>query len=112
MSEVAEAGADRRLDWDEAEERSMVAGGSRLTVRGTAPVPMAVRLEPGPIPINPDDANRDYRSVLVIGRPSAIDPQVETPWDVSADTANLPRGDRGFVLIGATMREFFPPQED
>ena len=99
----------QRLDWDEAEMHAKTAGGFILVIRGVAPVPMEVELEPRPVGTAPDE----YRGIAVVGTPrDDVVPQVETPWGIQVDPAELPKGTRGFVLVGATKREYFPPQED
>jgi hypothetical protein len=97
-----------RIDWNEATGHPKTAGGFRLVVRGIAPVPTEVRLDPQPTGIAPVD----YHGVEVQGKADDPNLQVETPWTIEADTEKLPHGRIGIVLIGATMSKYFPPQED
>jgi hypothetical protein len=54
----------------------------------------------------------DYAGVEVQGKVGDVSSKVETPWKVEADSEKLPHGKKGIVLIGATMREYFPPQDE
>lgn len=103
MSEQAE-GTEERLDWDEAVTHPKTANGFVLVVRGISRVPMEVRLRPLPIGIAPED----YQGVEVLGRTGDGTIEIETPWTVEIDTGELLHGRKGFVLIGATKREYFP----
>jgi hypothetical protein len=106
MSEKPQS-AGERLDWDTAEMHPGVAGGFILVVRGVAVVPMKVRLHPLPIGIVPED----YNGIEVVGVRDDPSLEVETPWTAQIDTEGR-GGRKGFVLIGATQREYFPPKED
>jgi hypothetical protein len=109
VTAMAEQATDNRnrLDWTEATMHPMVAGGFQLVVRGVAPVPVDVELRPLPIPIAPVE----YHGIEVIGTPRGPTTQVETPWTMEVDADEIVRGTKGFVLIGATMREYFPPKD-
>lgn len=106
MGSESEAGW-RRLDWDTAEVHPMVAGGFVLVVRGTWIPLEQVQLHRLPTGIAPED----YHGVEVRG--IAKDPtlQVQEPWEVSLSTDGL-SGRVGFVLLGATKRQHFPPRDD
>jgi hypothetical protein len=106
MSESVER-TDERLDWDEAELHPGTVEGFVLVVRGVAPVPMDVRLNPLPIGIVPND----YRGIEVLGHAAEVGPQIETPWTAELDTSGL-AGPKGIVLVGATKREYFPPKDE
>jgi hypothetical protein len=97
---------EQRLDWDKAQLHPKTAEGFILVVDGVAPVPMKVRLHSLPIGIAPED----YHEVEVVGRAADVSPQVETPWKAEIDTEGL-SGRKGFVLIGETKREYFPPKD-
>jgi hypothetical protein len=43
--------------------------------------------------------------------PRGLRPRGRHPLQGGADTKHLPHGNVGFVLIGATMREYVPPKE-
>jgi hypothetical protein len=96
-----------RIDWDGASMRPMAAGGFVLTVKGEAPVPTAVCLNPRPIGIVPED----YNGIEVLGTPKDPASDVLTPWEVDLPNAERQNGRVGIVLIGATKREYFPPQD-
>jgi hypothetical protein len=96
-----------RLDWTEAEIHPMVAGGFMLVVRGVAPTPVEVELRPRPLGIAPDD----YRGIEVLAHQVEPVTQVETPWVIERDVDDIPKGKIGFVLLGETMRAYFPPKE-
>jgi hypothetical protein len=67
-----------------------------------------VELDPLPIGIAPVD----YQGVELRGFRDEVGPEVETPFRLNVDTGEIPHGRIGFVLIGATQREYFPAKED
>jgi hypothetical protein len=93
------------IDWDEVRIVPLFAGGFLVIVRGVAPVPTIVTFEPGP------EEPLDYAPVHVVGRRAALSVQVETPWEIQTPLERLPHGKVGTVLVGATKREFIPPQD-
>jgi len=108
MSEAERTDQGELLDWTSATERGEFVDGFLLVVEGDAPVPMRVELHPLPIGIAPVD----YQGIEVRGFRGDFGPEVVTHFKVEEHTKNLPGGKIGFVLIGATMRQYFPPQED
>ena len=92
---------DQRLDWVTAELHPEFDGGFKLVVEGVAPVPTRVRLEPLP------DNGDDRRGVELLGHPTGIGEQVETPWVAEIGTRNI-NGPDGVELIGLTDRRAFP----
>src|SRR3954451_25423712 len=96
---------ESRLDWDKADLHPLFVSGHMLVVSGVATVPMTVRLQLQPLGIAPED----YRGLEVLGKPSGIGPQVESPWGVQIETKSL-SGRIGFVLLGATKQKYFPPK--
>ena len=101
-------GQGELLDWTSAKLHGQYVDGARLVVEGKAPVPMRVKLDPLPIGIAPVD----YQGVELRGFRGEVGPEVETPFRLDVDTKEIPHGQVGFVLIGATRREYFPPQDD
>lgn len=104
--QVGDAG--ERIDWDEAVEHPMTPDGFRLVIRGVTPVPMTVTLRPLPVGIAPVD----YQGIEVLGKAGDVNAKVETPWTTEVDTKELPHGRKGYVLVGATKRDYFPPKEE
>ena len=92
---------DQRLDWVTAELHPAFDGRFKLVVEGVAPVPTKVRLEPLP------DAGEARRGVEVLGHPTGIGEQVETPWVAEIGTRDI-NGPDGVELIGLSERRAFP----
>lgn len=92
---------DQRLDWVTAELHPAFDGGFKLVVEGVAPVPTRVRLE------LLADEGEELRGVEVVGRPTGIGDQVETPWVAELPTRGV-SGPGGLELIGLTERRAFP----
>jgi hypothetical protein len=97
-----------RLDWTSAELHGGFVDGAILVVEGDTPVPMQVELHPLPIGIVPVD----YQGIELRGSRGDAGPEVVTHFHLSVDTKHLPHGKVGFVLIGATMHQYFPPKDD
>jgi hypothetical protein len=113
MAEETDEASERegweRLDWEKAVEHPMTPDGFRLVVDGESEVPMAkVEIHVTPIGIVPDD----YHPAIVQGRRREPVTQVKTPWIAEKNTNALALGRIGYVLIGATMRQYFPPKDD
>jgi hypothetical protein len=106
---VAEQDAQPELlDWTSAKLYGEFVDGARLVVEGDAPVPMRVEFHPLPIPIVPVE----YHGIQVRGFRGDFGPEVVTHFKLEEDTKKLPTGTVGFELIGATMRNRFPPEQD
>jgi hypothetical protein len=96
------------LDWTSVKLYGEFVDGARLIVEGDAPVPMRVELHSLPIGVAPEE----YQGIELRGFRSTVGPEVVRHFRVEADTKDLPHGTVGFVLIGATMREYVPPKDD
>lgn len=92
---------EQRLDWLTAELHPTFDGTFRLVVEGVAPVPTKVHLEPLP------DEGEGRRGVEVLGHPTGIGDQVETPWVAEIATRQV-NGPEGLELIGLSERKQFP----
>ena len=92
---------EQRIDWDTAELHPSFDGGFRLVVEGVSPVPLKVRLELLP------DRGEDRREVELVGHPTGIGEQVETPWVAELPTRGV-NGPEGLELIGLSERRTFP----
>ena len=96
-----------RLDWDKAVPHPMTVSGFMLVVDGVSDVPMDVEIYVWPIGVAPVD----YHPNIVRGRRREPVIQKRTEWQVQEDTRKLGHGTKGFVLVGATKRQYFPPKE-
>jgi hypothetical protein len=104
---MTEQGAEAELlDWTSVKLYGEFVDGARLVIEGDAPVPMRV-VHPLPLPTAPED----YQGIQLRGFRGDFGPEVVTHFKVEADTKHLPHGNVGFVLIGATMREYVPLKE-
>ncbi len=92
---------EQRLDWVTAELHPAFDGSFKLVVEGVAPVPTKVRLEPLP------DEDGGRRGVELLGHPTGIGEQVETPWVAEIPTRHI-NGPEGLELIGLSGRKEFP----
>ena len=97
------------LDWDDTSVAIPFNpdGPYMLSVSGTATHPVTVRLAPEAV-----DETENYRPVHVLGQP-ASDPAKDTPspWEITTSFDWIANERGWFVLIGATKREYFPPQD-
>jgi hypothetical protein len=98
----------QRIDWDSAEEHPMIAGGMMLVVRGVSEVPMKVEIHPQ----TPGIAPEDYGHNTVVGKVTEPVTQVRTEWTAEINTDSLTRGRKGYMLLSATKRQFFPPKDE
>jgi hypothetical protein len=94
------------VDWDEVRVVPLFVDGFLVIVRGIAPVPTLVTFEP-----DPTEQFLDYAPVHVVGRRATVSIQLETEWTIQTPLEQLPSGPKGTVLIGATKREYIPPQD-
>jgi hypothetical protein len=107
MAEQATDRPEQLLDWEDARLQPKFVKGFVLVVKGTASYPMKkVWLRPTPVGIAPEE----YRGVEVVGIPDDVAVEVLFPWTAEIDADGL-SGEKGFVLIGETTREYFPPKE-
>jgi hypothetical protein len=100
-------GRKQLIDWDKASEEPMAVEGSVLTVSGVAPRPVEIFLDPSPIGIVEDD----YNGIEVHAVFESAGPEVETSWRKVLPDVQQYAGRVGFVLVGASKREYFPPKE-
>ena len=96
------------VDWERTHISIGFAGGYVLSVSGTTPIPMQVRLEPMISIPEPE-----WWQIEVVGYYRASGgSDVEPPFTARLGYDSLPPGCKGIELIGATRREKLPPEEE
>ncbi len=107
MNEAAAENGLELVDWTSVNVYNEVVEGSILVIEGVTVVPMHVALYPEPAGVVP----YQYWPIKVCGKRYEVSPQVETPYRLTRQLQDLPPGEVGIELIGATMRKRIPPEQ-